>query len=150
MSEKSFWEKPLAKLNREEWEALCDGCGLCCLNKVEDGDTGKLTFTSIACDLFECTACNCTDYKNRKKRVPDCVSFTMKNVYELDWLPPTCAYTRRAKGLPLLDWHYLISGSRETVHERGISGRGKVTAFERDVPDVDDYEKHELKLPNGE
>ncbi len=149
MSKKPFWDKPLETLNRAEWEALCDGCGLCCLNKVEDTDTGTLTFTSIACDLFDCKSCRCTDYKHRKQRVPDCVSFSKKNMKELDWLPPTCAYVLRHLGKPLFDWHYLISGSRESVVEAGISARGKVTAFERDVPDLDDYEKHAMELPKG-
>lgn len=149
VSKKPFWEKPLAELNRGEWEALCDGCGLCCLNKVEDMDTGKLTFTSIACDLFDCKACKCTDYSHRKKRVPDCVSFTPGNVKDLDWLPPTCAYVLRDQGKPLFKWHYLISGSFDTVHEAGISARGRVTAYEREVPDLDDYDKHAIELPKG-
>ncbi|MES2905727.1 MAG: YcgN family cysteine cluster protein [Pseudomonadota bacterium] len=149
MSEKPFWEKPLADLNRKEWEALCDGCGLCCLNKVEDEETGVLTFTSVACNLFDCQACNCTDYTNRKARVPDCVSFNTRNLKQIDWLPPTCAYALRAQGKPLHTWHYLISGSHESVHEAGISARGKVTAYERDV-ELDDYELHALELPKGE
>jgi uncharacterized cysteine cluster protein YcgN (CxxCxxCC family) len=147
---KPFWDKPLAELNAKEWEALCDGCGLCCLNKVEDAETAKTTFTSIACNLFDCTACRCKDYAHRKTRVPDCVSFTTRNVKQLDWLPPTCAYVLRSQNKPLYDWHYLISGSHETVHQAGISARGKVTAFERDVPDVDDYEKYEMELPKAD
>jgi uncharacterized cysteine cluster protein YcgN (CxxCxxCC family) len=149
LQKKPFWEKPLAELNSQEWEALCDGCGLCCLNKLEDEDTGVLTFTSIACNLFDCENCRCTDYKHRKKRVPDCVSFDPGNVKDLDWLPPTCAYVLRDQGKPLYDWHYLISGSKESVHEAGISARGKVTAFERDVPDLNDYDLHAITLPKA-
>ncbi len=138
----------MAALNREEWEALCDGCGLCCLNKVEDEETGALTFTSVACDLFNCDSCTCNDYQNRKVKIPDCVSFTMGNLRQIDWLPPTCAYVLRGNDKPLHPWHYLLSGSRATVHEVGVSAMGKVTAFERDVP-LDDYELHPLELPKG-
>lgn len=149
MAEKAFWEKPLEDLNKTEWETLCDGCGLCCLNKVEDEESGVLTFTSVACNLFESGACRCTDYKRRQKRVPDCVSFSLEKLKEIDWLPPTCAYVLRDQNKPLYKWHHLISGSRESVHEAGISARGKVTAFERDV-ELEDYELHAIELPKGE
>ena len=149
MSGKPFWEKKLSDLTRKEWEALCDGCGLCCLNKLEDEETGKMTFTSVACNLLDGTACRCGDYKNRKARVPDCVSFTPGNLKDLDWLPPTCAYVLRDQGKPLYDWHYLISGSTETVHEAGISARGKVTAHEKDVPE-EAWEDHAIELPGSE
>lgn len=148
LGKQPFWEKPLTQLNSEEWEALCDGCGLCCLNKVEDEETGALTFTSVACDLFNCTACNCVDYPNRKNRIPDCVSFTPGSLKEIDWLPPSCAYVLREQGKPLHNWHYLISGSRTSVHEAGVSAKGKVTAFEKDVP-LEDYELHAIVLPRG-
>ena len=121
---KAFWEKPLAQLDRGEWEALCDGCGRCCLHKLEDEDTGQLYPTNVACKLLDRRAGQCTDYPNRKRHVADCVKLDPAKLDELEWLPSTCAYRLRYEGKPLFDWHYLISGSRETVHEAGQSTRG--------------------------
>jgi uncharacterized cysteine cluster protein YcgN (CxxCxxCC family) len=123
-SEKPFWEKPLAALDRGEWEALCDGCGRCCLHKLEDEDSGDLYATNVACKLLDRRTGQCTDYANRKKHVSDCVVLNARTLDKLEWLPDTCAYRLRADGKPLFDWHYLISGSRETVHEAGKSTRG--------------------------
>jgi uncharacterized cysteine cluster protein YcgN (CxxCxxCC family) len=120
----AFWEKPLANLDRGEWEALCDGCGRCCLHKLEDEDTGQLYPTNVACKLLDRRAGQCTDYGNRKRHVADCVKLDPTKLDELEWLPTTCAYRLRYEGKPLMDWHYLISGSRETVHEAGQSTRG--------------------------
>jgi len=114
----------LASLDRGEWEALCDGCGRCCINKVEDEETGDLYATNVACRLLDRRNGQCTDYKNRKKLVLDCVVLTRDKLDQLEWLPSTCAYRLRHEGKPLYDWHYLISGSRETVHEAGQSTRG--------------------------
>jgi len=119
-----FWEQPLASLNREEWEALCDGCGKCCLHKLEDDSTGKLYPTNVACRLLDRTSCRCSNYKLRRVFVPDCVRLDAERLAGIDWLPATCAYRLRAEGKPLEPWHYLISGSRETVHEAGMSVRG--------------------------
>ena len=119
-----FWEKPLRSLDRGELEALCDGCARCCIHKLEDEDTGALYATNVACRLLDRKAGRCTDYSNRKKLVPDCVQFDQTNLDRLDWLPETCAYRLRADDKPLPEWHYLISGSRETVHEAGESTRG--------------------------
>jgi uncharacterized cysteine cluster protein YcgN (CxxCxxCC family) len=119
-----FWEKPLTELNRGEWEALCDGCGRCCVHKLEDEETGLLYPTNVACKLLDRRNGRCLDYKHRMKLVSDCVKLDRKNLSGLDWLPETCAYRLRAAGKPLYDWHYLISGSRETVHEAGQSTRG--------------------------
>jgi uncharacterized protein len=121
---KPFWEKPLAALDRGEWEALCDGCGRCCIHKVEDEDTGQLYPTNVACKLLDRRHGRCTDYAHRKQQVSDCVVLKPDKLGEMDWLPDTCAYKLRAAGKPLPDWHYLISGSRETVHEAGQSTRG--------------------------
>jgi uncharacterized cysteine cluster protein YcgN (CxxCxxCC family) len=121
---KPFWEKPLAALDRGEWEALCDGCGRCCIHKVEDEDTGQLYPTNVACKLLDRRHGRCTDYAHRKQLVSDCVVLKPDKLGEMDWLPDTCAYKLRATGKPLPDWHYLISGSRETVHEAGQSTRG--------------------------
>lgn len=119
-----FWEKPLETLDRGEWEALCDGCGKCCLHKAEDADTGAIYPSNIACKLLDTHDCRCTHYKGRHAFVPDCVTLRMDNVRALEWLPRTCAYRLRAADQPLPAWHYLISGSRETVHEAGESVRG--------------------------
>ena len=121
---KAFWEKPLLSLDRGEWEALCDGCGRCCLHKLEDEDTGQLHPTNVACKLLDRRMGQCTDYPNRKRLVSDCVKLDPAKLDALEWLPSTCAYRLRAEGKPLYDWHYLISGSRESVHEAGQSTRG--------------------------
>jgi uncharacterized cysteine cluster protein YcgN (CxxCxxCC family) len=120
-----FWEeRPLDKLSRDEWESLCDGCGKCCLHKLEDEETGEVFPTNVACRLLDRRESRCKDYANRKTYVPDCVRLNPTKLHELDWLPSTCAYRLLANGQPLPDWHYLISGSRETVHEAGMSTRG--------------------------
>jgi uncharacterized cysteine cluster protein YcgN (CxxCxxCC family) len=121
---KPFWEKPLSALDRGEWEALCDGCGRCCMHKLEDEDTGVLYATNVACKLLYRRNGRCTDYGHRKQRVSDCVVLKPDKLGGMDWLPETCAYKLRAAGKPLPEWHYLISGSRETVHEAGESTRG--------------------------
>jgi len=109
-----FWEtKTLAELDRGQWEALCDGCGKCCIHKLEDEETGELHPTNVACRMLD-----------RRAYVPDCVRLTVKNVYTTDWLPSTCAYRLRANGEKLPDWHYLVSGDREAVHRAGESTRG--------------------------
>jgi len=121
---KPFWEKPLAALDRGEWEALCDGCGRCCVHKLEDSESGELYPTNVACKLLDRRNGRCTDYAHRKALVADCVVLARDRLEELEWLPATCAYKLRAAGKPLPDWHYLVSGSRETVHEAGQSTRG--------------------------
>lgn len=119
-----FWEKPLRSLDRGEWEALCDGCARCCVHKLEDEESGLLYATNVACRLLDLKSGRCMDYSNRKKMVADCVQIDRSNLDRLDWLPETCAYRLRADGKPLPEWHYLISRSRETVHEAGQSTRG--------------------------
>lgn len=133
-----FWEEPIESLNREEWEALCDGCGKCCLHKIEDERTGRLHATNVACRLLDRTSCRCSNYKLRRVFVPDCVRLDAAKMREIDWLPKTCAYRLRGEGRPLADWHYLVSGSRETVHEAGISVRGW-TISEDDAGDLDHH-----------
>ena len=119
-----FWERPLETLNRSEWESLCDGCGKCCVHKVEDDLSGELHATNVACRLLDRHSCRCSDYKHRKAFVPDCIRLSLANVRTLPWLPKTCAYRLRAEGKPLPDWHYLICGDREAVHRAGMSVRG--------------------------
>ncbi len=122
---KTFWNTtPLVDLTREEWEALCDGCAKCCLHKLEDEDDGQVYYTDIACHLLDLHHCRCGDYPNRHINVPDCIAFGADDVGKMHWLPDTCAYRLRYLGEPLYDWHYLISGSRETIHTAGESVRG--------------------------
>ena len=138
-----FWERPLAELDRGEWEALCDGCGRCCLHKLEDEDSGLLYPTNVACKLLDRRNGRCTDYAHRKARVDDCVVLAQDNLGALDWLPETCAYRLRAKDLPLPEWHYLVSGSRETVHEAGQSTRGWTVSED----DAGELEGHVVERP---
>ena len=133
-----FWELPLAALDREEWEALCDGCGKCCLHKLEDEVTGETFATNVACRLLDRSNCRCSNYKLRKIYVPDCVKLDKRNLGGIDWLPSTCAYRLRAAGKPLEPWHYLISGDRETVHSAGVSVRGW-TISEDDAGDLEHH-----------
>ena len=123
-----FWELPLDKLTRDEWEALCDGCGRCCLHKLEDEDTGEIVHTNVACKLLDTHTARCKDYRHRKAFVPDCLRLTMRNVHEVNWLPVTCAYKLRADGMPLPDWHPLLTGDPGSVHRAGISAAGKVVS----------------------
>ena len=120
-----FWELPLHRLAKEEWEALCDGCGQCCLHKVEDEDSGAIFMTNVACKLLDLRTGQCADYRNRRASVPDCVKLTARSAGRLSWLPDTCAYRRLAHGEPLPEWHYLISGDRQAVHEVKASVIGR-------------------------
>ena len=124
MGEVRFWEAPLASLDRGQWEALCDGCGKCCLHKLEDEDTGELAPTNVACRLLDRDTGFCSNYRHRKAFVSECVRLTRDNLSQMHWLPRTCAYRLRAAGEPLPDWHYLVSGDREAVHRAGESVRG--------------------------
>jgi uncharacterized cysteine cluster protein YcgN (CxxCxxCC family) len=124
MGEVNFWERPLATLDRAEWEALCDGCGKCCLHKVEDADSGEIFPTNVACRLLDRETARCSNYRQRRAFVPDCLRLTATNIGKIGWLPESCAYRLRANGDPLPGWHYLISGDREAVHREGHSVRG--------------------------
>jgi uncharacterized protein len=124
----NFWEKPLDALSRSEWEQLCDGCGKCCLHKLEDADTGEVHATNVACRLLDRDTGLCTNYRGRRAFVPDCVRLTASSVGRLGWLPTTCAYRLRAEGKPLPAWHYLVCGDREAVHRAGMSVRGWTVA----------------------
>ena len=125
-----FWELPIEALNGAEWEALCDGCGKCCLHKLEDAETGEIHPTNVACKLLDRRSGRCSDYKNRRKYVPDCVRLTLAKLRDMDWLPSTCAYRLRFESKPLFDWHYLLSGDPESVHTAQISVRGWTIAEE--------------------
>ena len=132
----AFWELPLHRHNRDEWEALCDGCGKCCLHKVEDADSGEIYMTNVACKLLDLRTGRCSDYKHRRNYVPDCVALTPKLAGRLPWLPETCAYRLRAEGQPLPEWHYLISGDAQAVHAAGasvIAPAGKIRAISENI-----------------
>lgn len=121
-----FWETtPLTAMSEAQWESLCDGCGKCCLIGLEDEDSGEIYLTDVACDLFDGAACRCSDYKNRKSLVPDCVKLTPETIGELGWLPKTCAYRLVHEGKPLRSWHPLVSGDPNSVHEANVSVKGK-------------------------
>ena len=131
-----FWKaKTLAEMSEAEWESLCDGCGRCCLVKLEDEDDGRIYFTDIGCRLLDGDTCRCRDYPNRSARVDDCVRLTAKNLGELNWLPPTCAYRLLANGRDLYWWHPLVSGDPETVHAAGVSVRNRVSRDEDSLPE---------------
>ena len=118
-----FWKtKTLEEMSNAEWESLCDGCARCCLEKLEDEDTGKIYFTHVSCKLLDAGLCACKDYANRSDQVPDCVRLTPENVRTLNWLPPSCGYKLVAEGRDLYWWHPLISGDPNTVHEAGRFG----------------------------
>ena len=131
-----FWEQPIEQLDRGQWEALCDGCGKCCLHKLEDEDTGELHPTNVACKLLDRRTGQCSDYRHRRAYVPECVRLTAGSVRGIDWLPSTCAYRLRAAGEPLPSWHYLISGDRDAVHRAGESVKGW-TVSEDEVGDLE-------------
>jgi uncharacterized cysteine cluster protein YcgN (CxxCxxCC family) len=139
VSGERFWEdRPLEALDRAQWEALCDGCGKCCVHKLEDDETGELFPTNVACKLLDRHSGRCSNYRHRRAFVPECVRLTPKLAATLDWLPDTCAYRLRAEGKPLADWHPLNSGDPESVHKAGISVRGW-TVSEIDAGELEDH-----------
>ena len=140
----TFWTLPIEALTKPEWEALCDGCGQCCLHKCEDEDTGAIYPTNVACRLLDISTARCSDYAHRKARVPDCLRLTPRLAASVSWLPATCAYRLRADGDPLPSWHYLVSGDREAVHAAGVSVRGKAISEDLAGP----LEQH-VVLPPG-
>jgi hypothetical protein len=146
-AEDPFWKKKsLRDMSAAEWESLCDGCGRCCLVKLEDEDTGRIYFTDIACKLFDAGTCRCADYANRRRKVRDCIKLTPDSAESLAWLPPTCAYRLIAEGRGLAWWHPLVSGRPESVHEAGISVQGRVHLSEKEVR-LSDYPAHIVSWP---
>ncbi len=134
-----FWkQKALHEMTGPEWESLCDGCGKCCLNKLEHEVTGEILYTNVSCRLLDLDTCRCTSYEDRQRFVPDCRRLTPQNVGQIPWLPKSCAYRRLAEGKDLNWWHPLVSGTTDTVIEAGISVFGRIVS-ERDVEDLEDY-----------
>ena len=146
MTEEPFWRrKSLAEMTAAEWESLCDGCGKCCLVKLEDADSGDIHHTDVACHLLDLGNCRCGNYPRRKEIVEDCVVLTPDSIGELAWMPSTCAYRLVAEGKDLAWWHPLVSGDPESVHRAGISVRGRAVS-ERRVPDAE-LEDHIVEWP---
>lgn len=137
-----FWETvPLSKMTSEEWEALCDGCGKCCLNKLEYEDTGEVAYTRVACRLFDDGTCRCSNYENRKAIVPECVFLTPTSLPKIAyWMPSTCAYKLLHQKKLLPDWHPLLTGDPDSTHKAGMSVKD-ITVSEAVVPE-DDWEDY--------
>lgn len=134
-----FWRrKRLDQMTPSEWESLCDGCGKCCLYRLEDQDTGELEQTNVACKLLNCATGQCSNYPKRKKIVPDCIQLTPAKVQKMNWLPATCGYRLVAQGKDLYWWHPLKSGSSQTVHQAGISAAGRVIS-EKVAGELEDH-----------
>jgi uncharacterized cysteine cluster protein YcgN (CxxCxxCC family) len=136
-----FWKKySLEALNAQEWEALCDGCGLCCLVKLEDEDTQEVAYTKVACKLLDCTTACCSNYPERLQSVPDCIQLTPEKLRQIHWLPASCAYRRLDEGKSLPSWHYLNTGSRQSVIQARKSAAGRcISETEVDEEQIDEY-----------
>jgi len=140
----AFWKtKTLSDMSKAEWESLCDGCGKCCLNKIEHDESGEIFHTDVVCRLLDMETCRCTSYEDRKRFVPECQKLTPLNLKKYSWLPSTCAYRLLAAGEDLPWWHPLVSGDKETVHEARISVRGRVVSERY----TDDLEGHVVSWP---
>ena len=141
MSGKPFWEvKALDKMSLQEWEYLCDGCGKCCLHKLQCEETDEIFYTDVACRYLDRQTCRCTDYSGRLENVPSCLNLEAKDISKFEWLPLTCAYRLVASEQPLPNWHPLISGVSESIHKQGVSVSGRCVA-EQDVLS-EDLEEH--------
>ncbi|OTG85077.1 YcgN family cysteine cluster protein [Acinetobacter sp. ANC 4648] len=136
-----FWKKySLDQLSQAEWEALCDGCGLCCLVKLEDEDTQEVAYTMVSCKLLDCKTAACSDYPNRATQVPDCIQLTPEKLQTIHWLPPSCAYRRLNEGRNLPSWHYLNTGSRDSVIKAKKSAAGRcISEVDINEDDIEDY-----------
>ncbi len=133
---KPFWEsKSLSEMTTEEWESLCDGCGRCCLHKIQTEHEHLVRYTRVSCRLLDVETCQCSNYWRRKELVPECITLDPDNLKEFTWLPNSCAYRRLAEKRGLAEWHPLISGSRETVHAAGISVSGMAISESHVHPD---------------
>ena len=151
---KPFWQtKSLTEMDRDEWESLCDHCGKCCLLKLQDDDSDEdeqdeansVYYTNVICNLFDKNDGHCSDYWNREERVPTCIRLTQDNLADLEWMPPSCSYRRIIEGQGLPSWHHLITGDKNTIHEKNKSVLGRVV-FENEV-DEEDLEEHIVTWP---
>ena len=140
MKKPSFWkEKPLEELSPDEWESLCDGCARCCLYKLQD-EEGTIYYTRVACRYLDLDECRCTAYENRSVVMPTCVVLDVEKAHELGWMPPTCAYRLLALGRSLPDWHHLVCGSHQVVHENGVSIRDfAISEDEINMEELEEY-----------
>ncbi|MFM1897175.1 MAG: hypothetical protein RLZZ385_2249 [Pseudomonadota bacterium] len=143
MDDRPFWEKPLAELNATEWERLCDGCGRCCLKKLQDEDSGEIRYTRVVCRYFNERNSRCGCYTSRRQLVPDCLEVREMDLDSIAWMPDTCAYRLRHDGRPLYDWHPLISGSRHAMEAAGIAIAGRVLSEE--LVHEDGLEEHIIR-----
>jgi uncharacterized cysteine cluster protein YcgN (CxxCxxCC family) len=144
-----FWEeKTLTEMTQTEWESLCDGCGRCCLVKLEDEDSGDIITSDVHCQLLDGDSCRCSDYPNRQNKVADCIKLTPENVSSIAWIPKTCAYRRLAEGKGLAWWHPLISGDAETIVDVGVSVRGRTVSEVTVAPG--EWEEHAVDWPEWE
>ncbi|MEQ3696805.1 MAG: YcgN family cysteine cluster protein [Pseudomonadales bacterium] len=144
---RAFWETtPLTEMTKDQWESLCDGCGKCCLQKFIDDETDELVYTNIACQLLDRSSCQCSDYSQRKQRVPDCTQLTVADIDQFDWLPVSCSYRLVAMGLPLPEWHHLLTGDRDSIKAAGMSVANRCVS-ELDVSE-DDIETHIIQWVN--
>ena len=137
--EQAFWQTtPLDKMSKDEWESICDGCGKCCLHKLEDDDTGEVSYTNVACRLLDNETIKCKNYKERKRFVPDCMHLTPKKLKTITWLPSSCAYLLLEQGKPLPNWHHLVAGSKEAIHKANASIKGRIVS-EHMAGDLQDH-----------
>ena len=136
-----FWKKySLTELNSAEWEALCDGCGLCCLIKLEDEELQEIAYTKVACKLLDCQTAQCSNYSQRVQHVPDCIQLTPEKLANIQWLPASCAYRRLEQGKILPSWHYLNSGTRSSIIQAKKSAAGRcISEVEVDEEQIEDY-----------
>ncbi|MDH5518739.1 MAG: YcgN family cysteine cluster protein [Gammaproteobacteria bacterium] len=147
MADTGFWlSKSLAQMNREEWEMLCDGCGQCCLIKLEDEDTGEVYRTSVSCHMLDLNNCRCRDYQHRFDKVAECVEVTLDKPEQFEWMPKTCAYRLLYENKPLFDWHPLLNPGQSVVLNNEISVRHFAISEEYVHPDqLQDYISNKIE-----
>ena len=158
--ESKFWQnKSLADMSKDEWEAVCDGCGRCCLHKFidegaqdeeasesEPSKAEEILFTNISCYLLNDKTCACTQYERRAELVLDCVSLSKENLKDVYFMPPSCSYRRLQEGKGLAHWHPLLNrGKKSKMHQQGITVRNRVIN-ENDV-DLNDFEDYIVSWP---
>lgn len=150
---KPFWQvKTLEQMSVPEWESLCDGCGLCCLIRFEEEETGEITPTRVACKLFDSERCTCSNYAERRKYVPDCIKLTPHNIDDLMWMPKSCAYRRLHEGKDLPAWHPLVTGDPDSVHKAGVSVKGQTISEDTlaEAEDAMDFAAPDLLEDRGD